>query len=90
MSSTSARRAATELRRRGLAVPARLLADAHRPLAPLLSDLGAAAGPLLGALIPGRPGRVLADEAFLDDLVAELDTVAEREVAELDPAEDAR
>jgi hypothetical protein len=73
MSSTPARRAASELRRRGLAVPARLLADAHRPLAPLLSDLGAALGPLLGPLAAGRPGRVLADEALLDDLVAELD-----------------
>jgi hypothetical protein len=72
MSSIPAR-AATELRRRGLAVPARLLADAHRPLAPLFSDLGAAIGPLLGSLAPGRPVRLLADEGLLDDLVAELD-----------------
>jgi len=72
MSSVPARRAATELRRRGLAVPARMLADAHRPLAPLLSDLGAAIGPLLGSLVGGRPERALADEAILDDLVEEL------------------
>lgn len=75
MSSAPARRAATELRRRGLAVPARMLADAHRPLAPLLSDLGAAIGPLLGSLVGGRRERVLADEAILDDLVEELDAM---------------
>ena len=78
MSSPPARRAATELRRRGLAVPALLLADAHRPLAPLLSDLGAALGPLLRPLIGDRVERVLVDEALLGDLVDELDDVGER------------
>lgn len=73
MSSTPARRAAIEFRRRGLVVPARLLADAHRPLAPLLSDLGAAMGPLLGSLAGGRAAGALGDETLLDDLVAELD-----------------
>ena len=79
MTSTPARWAATELRRCGLAVPARLLVDAHRPLAPLLSDLGVAAGPLLRPLIGNRLERVLADEALLDELVDELGPVGERE-----------
>lgn len=79
MSSAPARRAATELRRRGLAVPGHLLADAHRPLAPLLSDLGAAVGPLLRPLIGDRLERVLADEALLGELVDELDPVRERQ-----------
>ena len=50
MSSDPAQRVADELERRGLGTAARLLADAHRPLAPLLADLGAAIGPLAGAL----------------------------------------
>ncbi len=78
MSSTPARRAATELRRHGLAVPARVLVDAHRPLAPLVSDLGAALGPLIRPLIGGRPDAVLADERLLDDLVDELEAPGER------------
>jgi hypothetical protein len=78
MSPPPARWAATELRRRGLAVPARLLADAHRPLAPLLSDLGAAFGPLLRPLVGDRVERVLVDEALLGELVDELDEVGKR------------
>lgn len=78
MSSAPARRAATELRRRGLAVPGRLMAVAHLPLAPLLSDLGAAVGPLLRPLTGDRLGSVLADEALLGDLVDELDAARER------------
>ena len=54
MSGGPARRVAATLDRRGLAAPARLFADAHRPLAPLLSDLGVALGPLLGAAFGGR------------------------------------
>ena len=42
MSRDPARRIADELGRRGLTAPARLLLDAHLPLAPLLSDAGAA------------------------------------------------
>lgn len=64
MSDDAARRLGAALDRRGLAVPARLLADAHRPLAPLLSDLSAAFGPLL-APVAGRHGADLA--ALLDD-----------------------
>jgi hypothetical protein len=36
--------------RRGLAVPLRLLLDAHRPMAPLLSDAAAFIAPMLGPL----------------------------------------
>jgi hypothetical protein len=70
------RRVAELIDRHGLAVPARLLVDAHRPLAPLLSDLGAAVGPLLGVVI-GRaslPARALLDaDDGLDRLIDQLD-----------------
>lgn len=74
----TAARIANELHRRGLAAPARLLADAHRPLAPLLSDLGVALGGLLGAV--GGPAMdsvrsLIAEESALDELIAELDAV---------------
>ena len=62
MTDEPARRLADELGRRGLAAPARLLVDAHRPLAPLLADAGAALGPLIGLRSAGRAGlRVLLD-----------------------------
>jgi len=48
------RRVAEELDRRGLAAPAALLVDAHRPLAPLVADLAAAIGPLARALLGHR------------------------------------
>lgn len=76
MRDDPARRVASELDRRGLTEPARLLLDAHRPLAPLLADLGAAIGPLLGALGGPRAaslGTLLASEHGLDDLVERLD-----------------
>lgn len=76
MTDGATRRIADQLERRGLAVPARLLADAHRPLAPLLSDLGAAFGPLIGTAV-GRlvddPRALLDDPHGLDGLVSELD-----------------
>ena len=50
VSGDPARRIAEELGRRGLAAPARLLLDAHLPIAPLLADAGAAIGPLLRAV----------------------------------------
>jgi hypothetical protein len=72
---------AEELGRRGLAAPARLLIDAHRPLGPLLADAGAALGPLL-ALVGGRPARLVQelidDEDALEHLLVELDDVEER------------
>jgi len=76
-----ARRVAEELGRRGLAAPARLLIDAHRPLGPLLADAGAALGPLL-SLVGGRSGglvrELIDDEAAMEHLLAELDEVEER------------
>jgi hypothetical protein len=75
VSAGAARRLAIALERRGLAVPGRLLVDAHRPLAPLLSDLSAAIGPLLSRA--GRPGADIADllddPSGLDGLVEELE-----------------
>jgi hypothetical protein len=75
-----ARRVAEELGRRGLAAPARLLIDAHRPLGPLLADAGAALGPLL-ALVGGSPARMVGelidDEDALEQLLAELDDLEE-------------
>ena len=76
MTDDATRRVADKLERRGLRAPARLLADAHRPLAPLLGDLGAAFGPMIGAAL-GRladdPRAVLDDPHGLDGLVSELD-----------------
>jgi len=81
MSVDPARRLAEELVRRGLAAPARLLADAHRPMAPLLSDLGAALRPLLGATGMRRAdelGALLQEPDPLDRLMAELDAAGGR------------
>ncbi|HEX7171787.1 MAG TPA: hypothetical protein VF365_04155 [Candidatus Limnocylindria bacterium] len=81
MSRDPARRAADELDRRGLAAPARLLADAHRPLGPLLSDLGAALGPLTRAIAGDRAAPVvrwLERPSALDELVDALDAQGER------------
>ena len=47
--------------RRGLAVPLRLLLDAHRPITPLLSDAAAFLGPMLGPLGLRELGALLAD-----------------------------
>jgi hypothetical protein len=77
----AADRIARELDRRGLGAAARLLADAHRPLAPLASDIGVALGGLLGAL-GGRTAITLRalveDETALERLVARLDEAGER------------
>ena len=76
MSVDPARRLAEALDRHGLAAPARLLADAHRPLGPLLADVGVAIGPLARAVGGGRVGpltRWLEDPRALDRLVEALD-----------------
>jgi hypothetical protein len=76
MPSDPARRIAGELDRRGLAAPARLLADAHRPLAPLIADLGTALGPLARAFGGSRIDPVTRwgeQPDALDRLVAALD-----------------
>lgn len=81
MSEDPARLLADELDRRGLSAPARLLADAHRPLAPLLADLGVALGPLTRA-VAGRRGAAIARwleaPGALDDVVQALETTGER------------
>lgn len=80
MSDGPARRVAETLDRRGLRVPARLLADAHRPLAPLLADLGVAVGPLLGAAF-GRGASdvraLMTDERGLERLMDQLERRAQ-------------
>ena len=76
MSSDPARRIAGELERRGLGAPARLLADAHRPLRPLIADLGVALGPLartLGGYRIDSLSRWLEEPGALDRLVVALD-----------------
>lgn len=77
----TARRAADELERRGLTAPARLLVDAHRPLAPLLADVGAALGPLARAVGGERAAaaaRWLEEPDALDRLLEALDAKGER------------
>lgn len=80
MSDEVARRLASEISRRGLLEPARLLLDAHRPLAPLVADLGAALGPL--ARLGGPAGRsaaaLMADERAMDRLIEALDATGDR------------
>jgi hypothetical protein len=80
MALDPARQVAQELDRRGLATPARLLADAHRPLGPLLADLGVAIGPLARAIGGTRVGsltRWLEDPGALDRLIVALDAEGE-------------
>jgi hypothetical protein len=80
MAVDPARQVAAELERRGLAAPARLLADAHRPLGPLLADLGVAIGPLARAIGGSHVGpltRWLEDFGALDRLVVALDAEGE-------------
>ncbi|MGQ0608571.1 MAG: hypothetical protein ACT4OQ_08935 [Chloroflexota bacterium] len=81
MSVDPARRIATELGRRGLAAPARLLLDAHRPLAPLVVDAGAALDPflrMLGSRTTKDMRHLLGDAAELDRLIVELADAEER------------
>ncbi|HEY7462827.1 MAG TPA: hypothetical protein VH987_00095 [Candidatus Limnocylindria bacterium] len=66
---------ADELKRRGLAAPALVLLEAHRPLRPLLSSLGTFLSPISRSFAARTAGSVevaLADdeayEALLDDL----------------------
>lgn len=63
------------LRRRGLAAPASLLLDAHRPLRPLLAELGTFLSPVIGPLAGERYRRLRAtldDERAYDDLIERL------------------
>ncbi len=78
MSAGPESRLARALSRHGLASPARLLLDAHRPLEPLIGDLGAAVGPLLAAA-GGERARIdgaltgLETPGAVDRLIEELD-----------------
>jgi hypothetical protein len=80
VSDELAARLAADLERRGLSVPARLLLEAHRPLAPLLSDLGAALAPLvrLGAG-PSALGvaSLMADDEAIDRVLGAMETTGE-------------
>jgi hypothetical protein len=65
-----------ELRRRGLAAPARLLLDAHRPLRPLLRDTATFLAPLGRPFLGSRLDEIegaLDDDAAYDRLVRSLD-----------------
>ena len=82
MTGDAARRIANELHRRGLSAPARLLVDAHLPLAPLLSDTAAALDPLLrlaGVRALTDAAALAADERGLERLIVELDAVEKRD-----------
>lgn len=66
---------AAEIRRRGLAAPARLLLEAHRPLQPLLGDLATFLSPMLRPLLGGRTtglGAALGADDGIDRLVEQL------------------
>lgn len=80
MRDDPARRVAKQLERRGLGPIAHLLLEAHLPLAPLVADLGAALGPLSGAIGNRSAAELVA--------LAEEGTAMERLIAELDRLED--
>jgi hypothetical protein len=66
---------AAEIRRRGLAAPARLLIEAHRPLGPLLGDLATFLSPILRPVLGSRSARLqaaLQDEAAVNRLLEQL------------------
>jgi hypothetical protein len=76
MSDERSEALAAELRRRGLAAPAHLLLEAHRPLRPLLASaalfLSPVARPLLGDRMEGLQA-ALDDDAGYERLIAELE-----------------
>lgn len=64
-----------QLRRRGLAAPARLLLEAHRPLRPLLDDVATFLAPLGGPILGSRMNdveHVLGDPDAYDRLTDRL------------------
>jgi hypothetical protein len=72
---------AEALRRRGLAAPARLLLDAHRPLRPLLAETGVFLAPVLGPLLGRRYRAVqelLEHDTSYDELIESLDDAEHR------------
>ncbi len=75
MNAAGPRDLAGMLRRRGLAAPARILLDAHRPLRPLLAEAGAFLDPVLGSVLGRRFAavrRVLEDPDAYDAVIEEL------------------
>jgi hypothetical protein len=70
---------AAQLRRRGLAAPAHLLLEAHRPLRPLLSSVAAFLSPISRPLIGRHADSV---QMLLDD-----DAAYERLIRRLEPGE---
>jgi len=66
-----------EFERRGLRVPAAFLLDAHRPLLPLMRQIGTFGSPLIRPLLGARRWaglqRLLDDPAAFDDLVSKLE-----------------
>jgi hypothetical protein len=76
MSDPDLRGLAGELHRRGLAAPARLLLDIHRPFRPLIGDVATVIGPALRPLLGGRLAaldEVLGDDATYERLLTELE-----------------
>ncbi len=75
--SAARHRIVSTLARHGLASPTRLLLDAHRPLEPLIADLGAAIGPLLATVV----GRAQTEDALRD---VEMPGAVDRLIADID------
>jgi hypothetical protein len=74
-------RVAEGLGQRGLAAPARLLLEAHRPLRPLMTEASVFVGPLLRPLLGTRFDgwlRVLEDDDEYDALIEALDDAEHR------------
>jgi hypothetical protein len=79
--SDEGRQLAALLRQRGLAAPARLLLDAHRPLRPLLGEASAALAPVLRPLLGRRQSALQAlldSEETYDGLIDALDDAEHR------------
>ncbi|HLE59541.1 MAG TPA: hypothetical protein VJA85_07835 [Candidatus Limnocylindria bacterium] len=66
---------AARLRRHGLAAPAAILLEAHRPLLPLLRQAGIVLSPILDPIVGSRgiTSALLDDPTAYDRLLAELD-----------------
>jgi hypothetical protein len=65
---------ATRLRRHGLAAPAAILLEAHRPLLPLLRQAGIVISPILDPILGSRgiTAALVDDPTAYDRLLAEL------------------
>ena len=82
MRDDPARRVAEQLEHRGLGPIAHLLLEAHLPLTPFLADVGAALGPLTGAVGSRSAAELVAlaeEGTAMERLIAELDRLEERD-----------